>query len=176
MTQIQISPGDVFSIPCGDERVGTGQVISINPVSPVFVYVHERIWEVGKLPTPTEICAGSVLLAANTFDALLSNGHWPIFGHVTINPAKMLVPRFKCLQDGQWFVEGFGGDQIGAAKPADQRTLRNRYVTSPMNLEDALKAHHGLKAWCELFDGLCYNNIQESGEALAVASRRVRWK
>ena len=174
MTTLTLQAGDLFCIKCTANALGYGQIIDINPVSPVYVLVFEPLWEPDDRPSLEMICSSPVLLAANTFDALVVNGSWPLISQFEFHVNEVMVPRFKVYQDGRWLVEGFFGDVRHEVSSEQERALPLRYVTSPMNLEDALKARHGLLEWRPSFDEMLYSKITKCGEPLSEARRRAK--
>jgi Immunity protein 26 len=145
---IKATEGDVFQIFIDADRVGHGQIVGSRRhtlLIAVFKEVHPR----SSAPVPAQIVSGEVAFLAEALDAKLWNGDWPIVGNVAPDHVRIPFPSYKITIDRatNWYVESFDTLRKRPAKPWEVDALPLREIVSPIRLEKALQALHGIGQW-----------------------------
>lgn len=140
--------GDVFQLPIDENRVGYGQVVGSRP-STLLVAIFKELHPCSTAPHLTQIASGEVAFLAETFDAKVWNGDWPIVGNAAPDHVRIPFPTYKVTigRATDWYVESYDTSQRRPAKPWEIDSLMLRNVVSPIRLEKALQALHGIGHW-----------------------------
>jgi hypothetical protein len=147
--------GDVFTIPVDCTRVGVGQVVATYLDSSFYFALFEPLYSPHELPALEEAVAQRVAFLAISFDARVAKGPWSIVGHCRVQD-DMPLPAFKEMVGGPGRVDvvDFSGTRRRRARGDETRWLSNRKVVSPLVLEEALKARHGVEPWNDTYASL----------------------
>jgi hypothetical protein len=164
--KVEVNVGDVFQIAIDDARIGYGQIVA-KPEKPIlFICVYAMTTRPGESPNIDEIVQSDILLAGNTFDALLNHGHWKIVGNVTSNLPSIALPVYKSGMGETAIVETLDRSRRRRATVAEENSLPFRDYAAPILFEDALKAIAGVSAWMSDYDDLQYEPLRRSSEVV----------
>lgn len=160
MHKIQV--GDVFLIPLGNDQYGVGQVLARYQQTELYYMCayDELIHGPHQNVSIADCSLDSLLFLVFTFDAIIADGGWPVIGN-TKPPSDVPFPTYKVIQAGEELVESWDGSVRRRARPGETMNLDNRGGVSPIRLEKALKAHHGLQPWHPAYDKMKLEYIQE---------------
>jgi len=155
--------GDVFEIPIDDSRVGFGQIIARRMSSylmVVFKTAHPR----GVRPPVQDIVGDEPAFLAETLDAKIWNGDWPVVGNAVPNASRVPLPVYKVTIGSidNWQVESYDGARHRPAKPWELDSLQPRTVVAAIRLQKALQAIHGAAPWSENYRLMEYEYMRRS--------------
>lgn len=156
MVAVRPSVGDVFTIPCGDGRVGVGQVVARYGKDAYFLAVFESVvLAADPSERVSEVLAGPVQLLALSLDAKFHAGDWKIIGRAPVRE-EMPLPAYKeAVTSGDHVdVVDYTGSRRRRATKEEVDRLPNRKVVAPVRLERALRAGLGLEPWLDAFNEL----------------------
>jgi hypothetical protein len=155
--------GDVFQVPIDEDSVGHGQIIGSRP-STLLVAIFKELHPRSSAPHLTQIASGEVAFLAETFDAKIWNGEWPIVGNASPDHVRIPFPTYKVAigRATDWYVETFDAPQRRPAKPWEIDSLPLRNIVSPIRLENALRALHGVGQWDPSYRLLEFDVIRRS--------------
>ena len=147
--------GDVVLIPVDKSRSGIAQVVGKYKSTALFLSVFDRL--VGPGTGQVEVNADdSVLLLALTFDAKIWNGDWTFVGNSPVLPGHDPLPAYivGISPPGAFVLEDYAGFRRRPATQEECLRFRPRTLVSPIVVEKALKAYHGVDEWEKRFDQL----------------------
>lgn len=153
-----VSVGDVFTIPVDDERRSVGQVVG-EYKSALYVIIFDRI--VGADQDPSleleDLTGSEPLFARLIFDSRFRPGMWEIVGHAAADSERYL-PAFTygaAELDGVK-ITNFSGSKVRHATESESKEIPRRAIDSPLILEKAIQAHHGIGSWLPAFEEVRY--------------------
>mgnify|MGYP005845335461 CR=1 FL=1 len=140
--------GDYFKIPLEDGRFGIGCVLARTP--PAFyigalkdVFSKVEDFDCKSLKNPK-----SFAILGSFFDSKIKNGDWQILGNYRFPLNGFPKPYIKIKRGDDYVIETLlGRDYVRDATPEDILYYENPSNKSPMILQNALNALHGLKEW-----------------------------
>jgi hypothetical protein len=167
MPGVKASVGDVFQIPISHERVGYGQVLASIKPNPLYIGVFEPLFPGRSVPALDEILESPILLLANSLDAKIWHGHWPIVGRARPVLDGIPFPAFitSIGRRNDYYLISYDGTKRRPAQASEVARFDKRTTVAPMRLENALKAHHGLMPWEPHFDLLKIDHVWERAES-----------
>lgn len=142
--------GDIFTIPLDADRVGYGQIVDTWGGSGGHFYfaVFAEAYTRDVAPPIDDVVAGDIALLALSMDALLHHGHWEVVGHREVDAGLLPWPAFKeAVSPDEFHVVDHTGQRRRPATVQETDELPFRSVVSPIVLERALQAIHGLGEW-----------------------------
>ncbi|MBI1929312.1 immunity 26/phosphotriesterase HocA family protein [Candidatus Poribacteria bacterium] len=143
--RIQVKVGDVFQIKIDDHRAGYGQVIAKNiGPNPLLIAIFRQVYPLSAPPSIEEVTQSEILFLANSMDAKIWHGHWPVVGNSPPNPERIPFPFYKVGRPGNIYIENYEGEAVRKAAPENCKFFDYRFSVTPMMLENALKAYYGL--------------------------------
>ena len=150
-------------IPIDDGRVGFGQ-IAAQRFSTYLVVIFKTAYARGVAPNPQDIVLDEPAFIAETLDAKIWNGDWPIVGNIEPDPSRVPLPAYKVTIGSidNWQVESYDAKRRRPAKPWELDTLQFRTVVGPIRLQRALQALHGAGRWSEAFRLMEYEFVKRS--------------
>ena len=154
--------GDVFLIPIDASRSGIGQIAG-DWKGELYIVVYEAAFN-GEQVDPDKVLTEKPLLAALSMDAKIRNGDWRVIGNLTTNLASIPQPVFKIWEGGKEYLESRDRKMTRPASRTEAEASKLRTVVSPIRLENALKAHHGVGEWTAKFDELRYEYAWQSSK------------
>ncbi|WP_161968845.1 Imm26 family immunity protein [Curtobacterium oceanosedimentum] len=150
--------GDVFTIAVDDQRRSVGQVVG-EYKSALYVIIFNRIFGADQDPSlELEDATGSEpLFTRLIFDSRFRPGMWEIIGHAAADSERNL-PAFTY---GAAEVDGvkitnFSGSEVRHATECESKKIPRRAIDSPLILERAIQAHHGIGRWLPAFKEVRY--------------------
>jgi hypothetical protein len=160
---IKAKEGDVFQVSVDVDRVGHGQIVGSRRHT-LLVAVFKELHPRSRAPVVAQIVSGDVAFLAEAFDAKLWNGEWPIVGNLAPDHVRIPFPTYKITIDraANWYVESFDTLQRRPAKPWEVDALPLREIVSPIRLEMALQALHGIGPWDPSYRLLEFDVMQRS--------------
>jgi immunity protein 26 of polymorphic toxin system len=164
---IQAAVGDIFQIPADHRRVGYGQVLASIKPNPLFLCVFEPIWDREQTPDVHAIVQSPILLLANSLDAKIWNGDWPIVGRSKPMLDRVPFPAFVTSvgRRDDYYLVSYDGKRRRKAEATEVQRFDKRITVAPARLEAAFKAHHGLMSWEAKFDALRFDHVWERSES-----------
>lgn len=161
-----VAAGDIFTVPLDDGEVALGQVIG-KYTKALYVIVFDLVASSKSVQTLhfSDVTAATPLLARMTFDARFRPGMWQIVGN-SVPDQRRFLPAFSHGSedyDGV-HVTNFEGSRMRRATADEARRVPHLTIDSPMVLEKALRAHHGLEPWLPVYDDLRYRPTPTSWE------------
>lgn len=149
-----IRVGDVLAVPLGPGMVGVGYVAAeYSPSLAFYLLLYGQSYPAIEDIEPRAV-AGDPVLCGLTNDAKVFAGHWSVVGNLPPDPGSLPLPASKVGQRGQMIVEDVTGEFWRLATEDEIERLAYRKVVAPVRLENALKAHFGLRDWDPIFDDL----------------------
>jgi len=153
-----VSIGDVFTIPVDHQRRSVGQVAG-EYKSAFYVVVFDRVIKADHDPSLEleNLTRSEPLFARLIFDSRFRPGMWGIIGHTVADSARYL-PAFTygaAELDGVK-VTNFHGSKVRQATEAESKNIPRRVIDSPLILEKAVQAHHGIGPWLPAFEDVRY--------------------
>lgn len=166
--QVNFTEGDVFQIPIDVDRVGYGQVVGSRP-STLLVAIFKKLHARSTAADISQIVSGEVAFLAETLDAKIWNGDWPIVGHAPPDHVRIPFPWYKVTIDRatNWYVESYDATQRRPAMPWEVDSLLLRNIVSPIRLEKALQALHGIGRWDPSYRLMEFEVMRRSSEDVA---------
>ena len=146
--RVNAMEGDLFQLPIDENRVGYGQIVGSQP-STLLVAIFRELHPRSSAPDLSQIVSGEVAFIAETFDAKIWNGDWPIVGKAAPDHVRIPFPTYKVTigRANDWYVESYDTTKRRPAKPWEIDSLLLRNIVSPIRLEKALQALHGIGQW-----------------------------
>ena len=142
----KIQKGTVVAIPVSDNKFAISQIYKEGVV--FYIIVYEGLKQLQDLViNPGE----KVVLATWTNDAEIYRGRWIVVGDAPLE-VKVLEPEYQVLVGGKAMAESFDGKSRRPVTAQDR--LHSRKSRSPLILEDAVRAFHGLRAWSSSYDDM----------------------
>jgi hypothetical protein len=146
--RVKSKEGDLFQLRIDEGRVGFGQIVGSRThtlLVAIFREVHPRT----RVPDISDLVTSEVAFLAETFDAKIWNGDWPIVGSAIPDHARIPFPSYKVTIDRatNWYVESYDATRRRPATPWEEDALPLRSIVSPIRLEKALQALHGVGQW-----------------------------
>lgn len=154
--------GDVFQIPIDEHRVVCGQVVA-KYHSVYFIVLFKSTYLRDQLPELATIVADEINLAAETVDAKIWAGLWPVVGLVKPDLSRIHMPKYRESHGGIWFVHSFD-DRHREASSQEVARLPLRVSRGPQTLEDAVKAANGVGAWSQTYEALDYQLLEAQAD------------
>lgn len=147
-----IRVGDVLAIPLADGKIGVGYVAAeYSPSLAFYILLYGEMYpsidEIGPLAV-----GGEPVLWGLTFDAKVHAGHWTVIGNFPPDIGALPLPASKLEEKGRTIVEDVTGELWRLATQDEVDRLAYRKVVAAVRLENALKAHFGLRDWDPAFD------------------------
>lgn len=166
--RVRATEGDVFQLSIDVDRVGYGQVVGSRP-STLLVAIFRESLPRTSVCDCAQIVTGDVAFLAETFDAKIWNGDWPIVGHVVPDHVRIPFPWYKVTIDRatDWYVESYDTSQRRPAMPWEVDSLLLRNIVSPIRLEKALQALHGIGQWDPSYRLMEFDVMRRSSEDVA---------
>jgi hypothetical protein len=159
--KIKVHVGDVFQIPVSKDCSGFGQVLA-NDAGMLLMAIFDQRAGGDRHPSLESIVSADLLFIANSPDAKIWHGHWPIIGNVAPDRARIPLPKYKVGRGGEMYVENYEANKTRVATPEELALLDLRSSWSPEILEDALKAQWGLGPWNDHYNRLRAENALRS--------------
>lgn len=163
MGKINASKGDVFLIPLDESRVGLGQVVDMLP-SELYLVAFAGSWPTCSPPVASDVIGQEPRFATLSFDAKLWNGDWRIIGNTIENLPSIRLPLFKVRCNGCLLIEKHDGSKSRLASTNEAEFLRYRSTVTPIRLENAVKADHGIGDWNPAYNKSLYSCAKDSSE------------
>lgn len=135
--------GDVFRVPISSQSSGFGQILANYENEMLLVVIFDTQAENSVLPSLQTITSANQLFIANTLDAKIWHGEWPIVGNVMRDPSSVPLPKYKVRIGDVLYVESYDGLRKRPATDREEAILAYRKCVYPQILEDALKDHFG---------------------------------
>lgn len=150
--RVKISLGDIVCIPIDDERVGYAQIVAAEPYTYYFA-AFERAYPRSNPPDIDDLVTDRVALLGIIMTTRIKSGDWPIVGNATVTD-KVIFPAYKeaagsphCIN-----VVDYTCRRSRRATDAEAERLPYRATCSPMVLQHAMQAKHGVVPWEEFYD------------------------
>lgn len=147
---IQVKVGDVFLVPLDGKSWAVGQLVSAWN-DELYVAIFGQKIETHNVDPHSVIDQEPVFLAL-TLDAKIFHGDWPIVGNVQENLASFPQPAFKVRQAGVVYMESRDRTVSRPASSSEAEMLRNRSVSSPAVIEEAVQGYFGVCEWNPHYD------------------------
>jgi hypothetical protein len=144
----KIVAGDVFRFRTGADLWGYGQVLLTDIIQYIVVFAPLFPADAPHF----EIINSPVLFAGWTTDALIWNGRWEVVDN--LSPVSFKFPEYKVGIEGRTWISDVTGQVIRPATRIEAQKLSFKTSNSPIIFQEALEAHHGLKAWKPYFEEL----------------------
>jgi hypothetical protein len=144
----------MFSIPVDRHRVGLGQAVAkYKSSSFFFLVVYEPAFSLSELPLAEETTHLPIAFLTLSMDARIRRGDWKMIGSARV-AEDLPFPAYKISigRGDDIMVEDYTGEKSRPAVGAEAELLPFREFCSPVLLEDALKALHGLRPWEEAYE------------------------
>lgn len=143
-------------MPLDEGRVGYGQVAWTSGRGDYCFAVFEEVYPRQDHVRIDDVVRGRLAFLARSMDALLLDNRWQVVGHSPVDETTYPLPAYKAwlAPPGVFEVSDFMDEQRRRGTPDEARQLPPRIDVSPMVVEDALRAFHGLEAWLETYDAL----------------------
>lgn len=153
-----VAIGDVFTIPVDDQRRSVGQVLG-EYKSALYVIVFDQIFGADQDPSLQleDLTGSQPLFARLIFDSRFRPGMWEIIGHAAADSERYL-PAFTygaAELDGVKITD-FSGSRVRRASGPESKEVPRRAIDSPLILEKAIQAHHGIGRWLPAFEEVRY--------------------
>ena len=153
-----VSIGDVFTIPVDHRRRAVGQVVG-EYKSAFYAVIFDRVIEADHDPSLEleNLTRSEPLFARLIFDSRFRPGMWEIIGH-TVADSERYLPAFTYGSadfDGVK-VTNFSGSKVRHATESESKNIPRRAIDSPLILEKAVQAHHGIGPWLPAFEEIRY--------------------
>lgn len=170
--RVKVTDGDVFQIPIDLHRLGYGQVVGSRP-STLLVAIFKKLHSRLTAADISQIVLDEVAFLAETFDAKIWSGDWPIVGHAPPDHVRIPFPWYKVTIDRatNWYVESYDTTLRRPAMPWEIDSLLLRNVVSPIRLEKALQALHGIGRWDPSYRLMEFEVMRRSSEGVATEPR-----
>ena len=142
--------GDVVAIPVSGEKTACAQVLVKRKI--LYVSVFSRLY-----PDPinvADVLSDTPALAGWTMDAKIYHGDWKILGNASPKYAALAKRKYLVEYEGNIWVQDLEGKLEHVASRAEADTLFPKSSYSPVRLERAIRAFHGMEPWCSDFDDL----------------------
>ena len=94
MTRLDLTVGDVFSVPIDDTRVGVGQIVAPYEGDSYYFAIFDAVAADAGSINIDQALETRILFLALSFDAKLYAGHWRIVGNRPV-PDGMPMPAVK---------------------------------------------------------------------------------
>jgi hypothetical protein len=147
--------GDVFRLAIDSRRVGYGQIVGTYKRDAYYFAIFEKPHERDESVDLQTVVNGEVALLALSFDALLSRGDWEVVGNRP--PPQLVWPVYaESVAPGVFDAVDHSGTvrrRVGATEAA---TLPTRSLVSPIRVQNAFRALHGIAPWNDAYDRLRY--------------------
>lgn len=153
--------GDVFLIPLDSQQSAVGQVIREHN-GELFCGIFDVLVSESSAVTD-ELNPSSLVLCANTLDAKLWHGDWPLVGNRRNNLGAFPTPIYKVDTLSKTVIVSFEDKRVRAASKDDAARLRYRTVVAPVRLEMATKAYFTRDAWDPKYEELLAGHYLETG-------------
>lgn len=149
-----VSIGEVFTIPVDDQRRSAGQVVS-EYISALYVIILDRIFGADEDPSLRldDLTGSEPLFSRLIFDSRFRPGMWEMIGHAAADSERYL-PAFTygaAELDGVK-ITNFSGSEVRHATESESKEIPRRAIDSPLILEKAIQAHHGIRRWLPAFE------------------------
>jgi hypothetical protein len=151
----RLKPGDVFTIPLDESRFVAGQLAD-KVHAAWFVIVFDGIYDNDESVDIQAATTKPIRLQGLTFNALIRHGVWSLLGNAAVPDDRIRWPVFKVMTDfspERYAVTDHRGEHQRQSTWRD-RGLQNMIFVSPMVLQRAARALHGLEPWRPDFDHL----------------------
>ncbi len=155
--------GDLFEVPIDDARVGYGQVIGERPHM-YLVAIFKTAYPRGSAIKASSVVNDQIAFLAETLDAKIWNGDWPVVGNLVPDFRKVDLPVYKVGMGraDELHIETYDGKRHRRAKPSEVEALRFRTIVSAIVVQNALQASHQVIPWEEGQDGVLeYGYVQQ---------------
>lgn len=130
-------------MPLDEARVAYGQVVAKQGYDYGFV-AFDGTGSPDDEPDLATITAQPILFFLNSADALLWHGKWKIIGKAPVDDDAIPWPAYLQPTGAGFDVVDYHETRRRPATPDEVEELGLRTTTSPITLEQAVKAHHGL--------------------------------
>ncbi|MEH3068184.1 MAG: hypothetical protein PGN15_09075 [Aeromicrobium erythreum] len=101
-----------------------------------------------------------IVIAGSSLDARLYHGYWTILGVADVpDPLRLPASRVAIGIPPTVYVTDYHESRRRLATADEAEILPNVTTVSPMRVEKAFKALHGLEPWLEVYDPLLPANI-----------------
>lgn len=160
--RIKAKVGDVFQIPVDKTRVGYSQIVAKIEPNPFYMVVYEPLFHWDDTPFLKDLINSEILFLANSFDAKIWYGHWPIVGNCSPDLHRIPFPSFKTTirNADEYYVISYDGLRRRKATPEECDLLDFRTNIAPIRLENALKAYYDVIPWEEDFEKLTFKYVK----------------
>lgn len=140
--------GDVFEVPVHGARVGYGQVIGERPHM-YLVAIFKTAYPRGSDVKASSVVNDQIAFLAETLDAKIWNGDWPVVGNLRPDFRKIDLPLYKVAMGraDELHVETYDGKRHRRATPSEVESLRFRTIVSAIVVQNALQAFHHVIPW-----------------------------
>lgn len=152
MVKIELSSGDLFSIPVNSSFDALGQIVAIRDAE-IYIAVYEEKYPVGSI-NPNEVCLDNILILTLSLDAKFYHGDWKILGNKQSNLVDIPDTYYKVQSGDVCFVESRDRAFVRPASSGENNFLRFRTVFSPAVVEKAVKALAGFGPWLPGYEDL----------------------
>lgn len=157
--------GDLFSIPLNTTgSYGLG-IVAGKYKSELYLVLFEERFDDSLTIAKVQVSTLTPLFASSSLDAKIWHGHWPIVRE-GIDTSEIAQPVYKVEEPSGFIAESFDRKFRKVIDINVAKQLNYRKGVAPIRLENALKAHHGLAQWDNIFDELSYTTVMKSNQIL----------
>lgn len=149
----RLREGDVFLIPIDEHRNGVGQIGAIVNTAHSYFAIFDAVVEAGDQPDVRSILSRPLLFLALSMDAKILNGTWPVVGsYLVVSNIPFPAYKVELHEPNNFYVSDYLDTKHRKATKTEASLLRYRTISSPIGVEKALQAHHGLLPWTERYE------------------------
>ncbi|ALX03485.1 hypothetical protein AERYTH_01630 [Aeromicrobium erythreum] len=159
--RLTLVEGTVFSVPLGDGRTAIGQIATMKSKKILYLVLFEQMVADDEVETDWQSAIQSpIVIAGSSLDARLYHGYWTILGVADVpDPLHLPASKVAIGMPPTVYVTDYCETRRRPATANEAEILPNITTVSPMRLEKAFKALHGLEPWLEVYDPLLPANI-----------------
>lgn len=151
MTELQ--DGALIEIPVDDDRAALAAVVAtLAPGIHYFAALGDL--RAAGSPLPEDPGALAPSLIALSFDTLVVGGSWPIVGVTEVSALRSYLPAWKVEQDGRLLITDYASQRTKDGSPDIAAQLEFETTVSPVRLQRALRAVHGIEPWTQELEAL----------------------
>lgn len=149
----ELQDGALVEIPVDDGQVALAAVVAtVAPGIHYFAALGDLRAPASPLPEDPGALVPSLI--ALSFDTLVVNGSWPIAGVTEVSALRSYLPAWKVEQDGRVLITDYASKRTKDGAPDVAAQLEFETTVSPVRLQRALRAVHGLEPWAEEMEAL----------------------
>jgi hypothetical protein len=150
-------------MPLDEARMAVGQLL-LGRAGVFYTAIFDLTVPAHAPPEPRIATDAPIALLATTMDARIHHGHWHVFGNVVPNLTRIPQPPHKVdlmINDGVvGHIESFDKSHHRPATPDELAALEPEFSVSPMMLERAFRALHGIEQWLSHYNRLRFDDVK----------------